>query len=757
MKKANYKSALKDAKKAMAKLGKFTDFRGLNTKKNYSSFWMDNEWDNQAKFSGLTTTTGAKYTSSNDTVKLVKLSNYRRAITNFVKIVTKKDIPVLWAGSESYTNGKAITLSTDIKDNNFDVTVGLALHEASHIILSDFELVMLFKDRKIDEVETLINAQDISLRYGLQDAMFGLLNWVEDRRIDNFIFTTSPGYKAYYHKLYDYYWNSKDIAKGLLSKKYRDAQELDSWMFHIINSISPDFNVKALPKLNVIMSIIDLPNISRLKTTRDALEVVLAVTEVIQAQRVIEQQNQQNQSPQNQPPQNGSQPDDQQSSQSSNQGGGQDSGDDKAPDNDDGQTAEGTDSQTDAPTMELTPAEEIAIQKTFKEQKDFMENGGTKKGATKSLQKSLEKVASQQIDIQQVGGESGVKGVSALIVDLTASGKMAEAHDLTEKIKVANTERAETEYNSIERKALDKELGLLKEQRDALGMADYLSSNNRYKDNIALGLEMGGLLGKKLQLHNESRERVDNRLRSGRIDNKRLAHAGYGIENVFSQIHIDKYKKANLHISLDGSGSMSGSKWGSAIEMTVAIVKAANYTQNINVQVSVRVTDRGSKNEAPMVLNVFDSRKNNIKHLTTFFSGFNPSSMTPEGLCFEAMYRKGQFMSSNSEMDSYFLNVSDGQPGCGDYCGVRAHTHTAKWINKMKNELSVKVLSFWITDPGKEVVDKALAYSKLVQQFGSSGDGQAFRSMYGKDASVVDSSNAIMIAKELNKKFMARA
>ena len=129
----SYQEYLASARKAVSKKNKSYDARGLNAKKNYSSFWMDDEWDNRSKFSGL----GEKNNSS-DMVKLIKLSNYRRAVTNFVKIVTQRDIPVNWAGSESYTNGEAITLSTDIKDTNFDVTVGLALHESSHIVLTDF-------------------------------------------------------------------------------------------------------------------------------------------------------------------------------------------------------------------------------------------------------------------------------------------------------------------------------------------------------------------------------------------------------------------------------------------------------------------------------------------------------------------------------------------------------------------------------------------------------------------------------------------
>jgi hypothetical protein len=267
---------------------------------------------------------------------------------------------------------------------------------------------------------------------------------------------------------------------------------------------------------------------------------------------------------------------------------------------------------------------------------------------------------------------------------------------------------------------------------------------------------MGGLLGKKLQLHNESRERVDTRLRSGKIDAKRLAHAGYGIEGIFKQIHIDKYKKVNLHISLDGSGSMEGTKWGNTVKMAVAIAKAATYTQNISIQVSLRVTSKGN-GDVPVNVFVYDSRKNKISHLVSAFEFFFPQTMTPEGLCFEAMIRKNQLMESTSELDSYFLNISDGMPGCGSYDGDRAVTHTKRQIDHMKNNLNISVISFFVDSiTVKNGESPEEVFSNMIESFNMGRSGRAFRGMYGKDASVVSSDSVIQIAKELNKKFLTK-
>jgi predicted P-loop ATPase/GTPase len=42
-----------------------------------------------------------------------------------------------------------------------------------------------------------------------------MLNWIEDRRIDTIVFKSCPGYKAYYHKLYDHYFRCKEVTKML--------------------------------------------------------------------------------------------------------------------------------------------------------------------------------------------------------------------------------------------------------------------------------------------------------------------------------------------------------------------------------------------------------------------------------------------------------------------------------------------------------------------------------------------------------------
>lgn len=713
------------ARTAVSKKKKSHDSRGLNAKKNYSSFWMDDEWDNRSKFSGLT---GGERAGSN-LVKVIKLSNYRRAITNFVKIVTKQDIPVLFAGLESFTNGKAIFLSTDIKDNNFDVTVGLALHESSHIILTDFSILPVIMERKHEGVEAFIEKHEKHIYAETAiDLIKSLLNWVEDRRIDNYIFSTSPGYKAYYHKLYDHYWNDKAILKGMVSNRMRDVQNTDHWMFHIINMINPMFNKYAMPGLDRIVDIVDLKNIARLKSTAESLEIALQIADIILTEGAK---------------------DDATRAQEKKQKAAGDEGEDDTNGSDEG--GENDDEETnEAPSEDVSNAEQQAAEKAYQQQRKFLNGKISKKQATKKLQKQLESISKQSIEVQTVGGTEGVSTRSMLLYDFTNAAMVGKFNALSEeyrqvsellKMPYSDEKRKETSqrkdelFNELSK--MGSEMGL-----EILGSLGYRVRKD-YETAVAKGLEMGALLGKKLQLHNEARERVDNRLHSGKIDAKRLAHAGYGIENVFKQISIDRYKNANLHITLDASGSMNGSKWEATLQMTVAICKAASYTQGINVQVSVRVTG----DDTPVTCYIYDSRKNKLNHLVNLIKYILPGGMTPEGLCFEGMYKKDLFVPGNSEMDSYILNISDGEPGCYNYHGTLAVNHTRHWVNKISNEHNIQMLSFFIS-----VGD----YAQLVEQFNQGSSGRWFRHMYGKDAAVVDPASALGIAKKLNKKFMAK-
>ena len=244
----------------------------LNKKNNYSSFWLDEGWDSR----------GSIFDDEIEKPKvdLIALSSYRRAIANFVNIVTKKNIPVTFNTSgDSFTDGKKVTISAKLDDKLFDSTVGLALHEGSHILLSDFDFV---KQLEVNIPKEYIE-RGWSKGYSKNVVMShikNLLNFVEDRRIDYHIFRNSPGYKGYYHSMYDKYFRAKVVDKALLSNEYTE-ENWDSYIFRIINLTNSNTRLNSLNGLKDIWDVINLKNISRLKTTEDAFKTALNVYNVI--------------------------------------------------------------------------------------------------------------------------------------------------------------------------------------------------------------------------------------------------------------------------------------------------------------------------------------------------------------------------------------------------------------------------------------------------------------------------------------------
>jgi hypothetical protein len=262
------------------------------------------------------------------------------------------------------------------------------------------------------------------------------------------------------------------------------------------------------------------------------------------------------------------------------------------------------------------------------------------------------------------------------------------------------------------------------------------------------GIVLGTILGKKLQLRGETRETIFSRLKKGKIDARMIASLGYDNENVFYTNEVDQYKKANLHISIDYSGSMSGEKLRKAIVSTTAIVKACSMARNVSVQVSIRSTEGGGRS-LPYIAVIYDSRKDSFKTFCKYISSLNCSNTTPEGLCFEAIQK--QLIPTDTNVDSYFLNMSDGQPYYSisngndhiSYGGETAAEHTSRQVKKMQGN-GINILSYFITE-------------RSTQSFEDSEDWRVFKKCYGTDAKFVDTNNVFQIAKTMNELFLKKS
>ena len=75
-----------------------------------------------------------------------------------------------------------------------------------------------------------------------------LLNFVEDRRIDQLVYNTAPGYQSYYKAMYNRYFYNSTIDNGIRSNKFRN-ENWESYIFRIVNIFNKHTDLGALAKL----------------------------------------------------------------------------------------------------------------------------------------------------------------------------------------------------------------------------------------------------------------------------------------------------------------------------------------------------------------------------------------------------------------------------------------------------------------------------------------------------------------------------
>tara|TARA_Y100000592_G_scaffold99683_1_gene176664 strand:- start:3412 stop:5385 length:1974 start_codon:yes stop_codon:yes gene_type:complete len=624
---------------------------------------------------------------------LVALASYRSAIANYVNIVTgRTDIPVTYnSNDESYTDGKKVYLSGNMDGKNFDPNVGLALHEGSHIVHSDFDLL---KDL-YDIVEK---------RYGSEGnahttpKIKSLLNYVEDRRIDYQIFKSAPGYQNYYHAMYDKYFNFKVIDKALRSNEHREAI-WESYEFRIINFTNKNTDLDALPGLREIYRTIDLKNISRLKSTEDALNVSFKIYDIIVKNIVTSNESEEKESESK----NGSDSSD--SKGSNGEGSKVDTGNKEM-------KADGKPAPTDE-MPELTPSQQRSLRNAVEKQKKLI-NGETKKvKLTKAEKSTISSVEKTGAYTKEVG-----------------TGK----HQKTNCVILPRLTEAMFDPN------LDWETQRLYPFVDTWAIKRY-DGDNPVQKAVTEGINLGRILGKKLQVRNEERTTKWTRQDSGRLDKRIIAELGFNNDRVFKTTLTERYNDAFIHISIDGSGSMDGEKFNNAIKSTAAICQAASMAGNIHVQVTYRSTIHVRNNASPLLVMLYDSKVNKMIHIKKFWGDLKTSGTTPEGLCFEAISQ--QIINTAAGRDAYFLNYSDGMPYFSgnkmDYSGYSALNHTRDQVTNLRKN-GINILSFYIEN----------------SEWGRDRTQRDFKKMYGQDASMIDPTKVVGLAKELNKKFLQK-
>lgn len=662
----------------------------------HSEFWLD-------EFDDFDSTVEVDATT-----RLIRLNMTRRAVANFVSILTGKNIPVIFSDSgENMTDGKVVYLSSDIdQPEDFDSLVGLALHEGSHVLLSDFRLVVDLWQNIPRSLYNIAEPKGFS-KTDVASFLKTVLNVIEDRYIDQFVYKNAPGYRGYYLALYDKFFNNKSIDMMLESQMYRSAT-LQSYEARLINLTNKNTDLDALPDFRNIAELIGISTIDRLVTPQDRLNVAIKVCELIFKNIDADQQKSED------------------GSSKTGKGSGENATVVIVPEDD---VIGGTSTSVTSSTINsdevtkkaneqsgVSKSKRDAVDRALKKQKIFV-LGNIKKSKISATQKKiLDSLENAGVTIVNVGNQLGDN------TPITAGVDCIVVKNFTRDLIFSDICPC-TQYD------------------------DKKNPTSETKMAVERGVQLGVLLGKRLSIRSEINTTKYMRKSVGKIDRRVLSELGFDNDNVFYRIETDLYKKAFIHISVDASASMQGKKWNNTITCVTAICKAASMISNIRVSVSVRTTSMSSGH--PYIAMVYDSAKDSFAKVINLFPYLGPSGSTPEGLCFEAIMNVLKDCGENE--DYYFLNFSDGEPA---YCynspkvGQFIHystdngaKHTRKQVGKIR-EKGYKVLAYYITE------------SKTLKRLGEFNSFNVFKTMYGKDSRYIDVTNIVSVAKTMNEMFL---
>jgi hypothetical protein len=711
--------------------------------KHHSSYWID---DNSV-FDFDSTDINKENDVSSGIDRVVKLATIRRAITNFVRILTNDSSIIVKysSGKESYTDGKQVIISADDNPKNFDPMVGLALHEGSHCLLSDFpflahisthqdvfyaalhpKLRKMVKLHKLDASASDYYEKEHQNQSALRTLfrhIKTLMNVIEDRRIDSYVYKMAPGYRPYYDAMYTKYFFNTDVEKNLKYNRDWRKPTVENYVNWLLMIFSPHFDKKALPGLGKMVKMIDLPNIHRfdekkmpewttwrlsrddslinpilsLRHPSDALqaydyeqfpllwkmsnELMIEILKRAKFHADIEEDSESNAM--------------------------------------DGLSIE-SDEDTDDIKNEGMPNYDLPQNRynekkansAIEKMKDMMDQTAKKKKLKKNEQTQIDSIDSASADMTE--NSDPIYGKIPCLV----------TKKLTKEIMVADWFPFANSWAIRDRRTLNH---------------DY---NYSYRGFLN-GLKMGQILAHKLQVRNEPQITHFTRQEHGKIDRRILSQLGMDIENVFKRTTVDSYNPVLLYLSVDASGSMGGRKWERVMTVMTALAYASDKIRNLEVVISLR----GNLGTGiPMVAVVYDSRVDNFVKAKALFPYLCSNGSTPEGLCYPATM--DLIKECAKTHTTYFINFSDGEPGCSfkhngrhfDYGGEQAFKQTKNCVRVMR-EMGVRIMSYFISD---------------YQHHEQSYIRKMFRTMYGQEAEFVDVASVVNVLKTLNKLLLVK-
>lgn len=774
----------------------------------HSQYWINkNVWDDDLDGEIEIDVKDAKSEKNEQTLaRLMRLAAVRRAIGNFVQIMTDKEIPVTFSkGQQSSVDNETdhIVIAADDDPTKFDPMVGLSLHEASHLLKSDKVFPKLITEvtdlvsygvlptnltLTINGQHTLIDvrAQQKQDQYvsivkkilpeylhdvfttmwtvpvtgkataaQMIQSIFEIANVLEDRRIDKYVYTSAEGYRPYYDALYDKYFFTKEVGRNLRFNPAWREVTVENYIIRLTLMFHPEAEKDALPGLEEIYKLFDLENIDELaggsvqewmanKYDYKHLPKVWEKACDLYAHILRYATVAQVEPP---PPQGGGDGEQEDGEGEDQQEGGQDGPQNNQNNGNSGNS--GNNQQQDKTALEKI-LEHLNNSLPDMDKQQNMQPKPT--SAPRPREKPTFNENRAKRDLQKA--KDVMKGT------LTKKKITAAEQTAVESIEEAAAEVVDMTGHGVPfgncivtRKLTDKVI-------DASWFPFKARNENWYQEHgtkaVTAGRRMGAILANKLQVRNDPMVTKQTRLQQGGLDRRLLAQLGMDITSVFQKSRVDKYRPAMLHLTIDASGSMQGNKWWKCVTVATALAYVATKVQNIDVVVTIR-----GGMDIPIVSVIFDSRVDTFAKFCRHLPKLAPNCSTPEGLCFKATLELVQECASTH--DVYFINFSDGEPsyhftataalakdtshGSFSYHGDVAINHTKAMVNLIRQS-GVKVMSYFISDNPKNG-----GYS----YYGSSDSSKKnFKTMYGQDAQFVNVENTTDVLRTLNKLLISR-
>ena len=747
---------------------------------SHSSYWLDtDDWK--------------EVEDPNTIDKAVRLAAVRRAVGNFVRILTNDPtINVKFdTGRASYTDGKTVVIAAQDKPKDFDVMVGLALHEAAHCLLTNIRFYGAFTHPSVmigtpyingfwrdgmmrdgiakffhpDFYNTIVVGSEEQMR-DLMEKVMMFLNMVEDRRIDQYVYNTAVGYRPYYGALYKKYFLSTAIDKALKEGvEWKDQSEIESYVARLINIMNQNSDSNALPALDKMFATFDVENIHRLNDYTPSVEMAKFITEmgnkyeatitiVNGGRRPVVADDHYLRSVFTGVANNLKAYADMQAyadmpptwilanellaqvvkatgyifvNHQPPQPTPQPDGEGEGSGDGEGNGNEGESQEGEVDNGTVSGNTSVVPD-------------NTPVPAPPSATRLKKALANQR---KFINGDLRKTKIATKLDEMVRSVEEASAEIVEVGNKTSALGKIRTPcivINNVTKQLMMEDWFIFGPSVGAYynGEATVRKQNEPY---VKAGVRMGQILSQRLSIRNDPTITHYTRQNNGKIDRRILSQLGMDITNVFKRTRTDKFNPVTLYLSLDASGSMSGKKWGKALTVATALSYLADKVPDINVVVMAR----GGSDVATVAV-LHDSRKQKFVVARPILEMTVACGATPESLCYEATL--DYIVDKEKKTDVFFINFSDGEPSFSlknvaknasddtysyysGFSGTTAVDHCRQTMN-LYREAGVKIMSYFITESHYTNKD-------------------SFKRMYGEDAQFVNVENVTQVLKTLQK------